>query len=206
MIDRSFLWLPALVAAAFVSSSARAESPEPRVVLEAGAGVASFQQASGSSPLCCAERDDWSVLGPEAHAGIGYRVKPWFLPSLNVGFGYLQGKGSTSDRDLDITLRTLRLSPTFAFPIVLTDRFFVEPRLALHLMTASGSFQSDYLPAPQRKTDESSRYFGAGAGLAIGTTLTARVSLVLAGNLGVVLGPGDLNGFRTGSLSIRYGL
>lgn len=184
------------------ASVARAdEAPAPgRLGLSLGAAATRFEQAGGSPPPCCYEREDWHAWGPEIQARATYRAKPWLLPGLELGFGFLSGSAGEPVERLRITQRTLRASPMLAFRF--GERFFIEPRVALHVARIDGRFEQNLTFV--RTKDTADHYFGAGLGLSLGFQLKPRWALALDAHRSFLLGPGDFNGFDGYGAFVRY--
>jgi hypothetical protein len=169
-----------------------APSPAGSLILGAAVTLSGFQQASGSPPLCCAERDNWRAYGPELHALLGVRAGRWLVPSLDLGVGFLGGTGGANDPGLDVSLRVLRASPTLGFH--LGDRLFVEPRVAIHALHVSGRFEaSPDRGGAARNESASGSFVGPGLGLAAGFVATPLLSFGVDAAAAGVVGPGDIS-------------
>ena len=171
MSSRSHLLFLAVASSCVLSASpAGAEETSGPLRLSLGAAATRFQQGSGSPPPCCYEREDWRTWGPEVQARALYQAKPWLLPGIELGFGFLFGTHGVPVERLRVTQRTLRASPTLAFHF--GGRVFLEPRVALHYVRIDARFEQ--LLTFRRTTEETDNYFGAGAGLSLGFNAAPR--------------------------------
>lgn len=91
----------------YASSSHAEEVSRDGPSLGAIVGVGWFAQAGHAPPLCCGERDEWSVVGPKFGVRGGRGFGEHFAAALEVRFGVAAGSTSQYGGDRDNVVRTL---------------------------------------------------------------------------------------------------